>query len=223
MIVTIHQPNFAPWLGYFDKIRKSDVFILLDTVPFTKGGFQNRVQIKGQHSAQWLTVPIVKAGRTGQSTNSVQINHSAPWRTNHLRTLQALYAKTRYFQKVSDELINIYSNDTDRLVEFNVPIIKWMLTKFQIDRKVIFASELNCLGSGTSLLLSLVQAVGGDTYLSGPSGRNYLELAKFESAGVAVDFHEFTSIEYQQLRPPFVPGLSALDYLFNVGIEPWYD
>ena len=95
MIVTIHQPNFAPWTGYFDKMTKADVFVLLDTVPFTKGGFQNRVKIKGPGGPQWLTIPVHTKGRLGQLTRDVETNELKPWRGDHVKTLQTLYGLTQ--------------------------------------------------------------------------------------------------------------------------------
>ena len=82
MIVTIHQPNFVPWTGYFDKMVRADVFVLLDTVPFTKGGFQNRVKVKGHDGPQWLTVPVHTKGKLGQLTTEVETNEARPWPTS---------------------------------------------------------------------------------------------------------------------------------------------
>ena len=48
MIVSIHQPNYLPWIGFFDKIKRSDVFVLLDDVQFPRGkkhfGHRNKIK-----------------------------------------------------------------------------------------------------------------------------------------------------------------------------------
>lgn len=222
MIVTIHQPNCFPWLGYFDKMRQADVFVLLDTVPFTKGGYQNRIQVKGPQGAQWLTVPVQTSGYLGQSTLNVQVVSNLPWRRNHILTLEMLYRRTACFPDVMPKLKDLYNIETERLVEFAIPGIEWIRNSLNIQTKLVRASELNAEGSSSELLLNIVKCLGGTTYLSGPSGRNYLDLELFENAGVKVDFHSFKPFEYAQLGEPFVGGLSALDYLFNVGHQPWW-
>ena len=69
MLVAIHQPEHMPWLGFFEKFLRADVFVVLDDVQFSKGDFQNRNRVKGREGALWLTVPV--AHRFGQKINEV--------------------------------------------------------------------------------------------------------------------------------------------------------
>jgi hypothetical protein len=222
MIVAIHQPNLFPWLGYFDKMRQADVFVLLDIVPFTKGGYQNRIRLKGVKGPQWLTVPVMTRGRLGQPTCDVLTAADRPWRRNHTATLEMLYHKAPAFSDLMPHVTGLYGTATDRLVDFAVPGIAWMRECLNIRTRLVKASDLHVTGSASGLLVNLVRSLGGTTYLSGPSGRSYLDIEPFERAGIRVAFHAFAPFEYPQLSSPFAGGLSTLDYLFNVGLKAWW-
>jgi hypothetical protein len=222
VVVAAHQPNFAPWLGFFDKALHSDVLVMLDTVQFIKRGYQNRTRIKAANGPQWLTVPVTSKGRYDQATRDVEIDETARWRAVQLRTLQSALAKAPYKDAVFDLVEPIYArDDVHSLVEFNMAIIRGVTERLGIPTRLVLASELELTGSSTRLMLSLTQAVGGDVYLSGPTGRHYLEPELFTEAGVTLRYHEFTAFEYPQLHGAFVPGLSCLDYIANCGFTPW--
>jgi hypothetical protein len=222
VIVSAHQPNFAPWLGFFDKMMHSDVMVLLDSVQFIKRGYQNRAQIKGDNGPQWLTVPVITKGRFHQLTRDVEIDESRSWRSVHLRTLQSVLAKAAHRDALLEFLHPLYVREELRnLTDFNTALIHGVVARLGITTRLAMASELDCPGSSSRLMLNLTKAVGGDTYLSGPSGRNYLDPEMFPAEGVTLQYHRFEPFEYAQPLPPFVPGLSCLDYLANVGFRPW--
>jgi hypothetical protein len=221
MKVAIHQPNFLPWLGFFDKMANVDLFISLDSVPFTKGGYQNRVQVKGANGAQWLTVPVVTRGRLGQSTLEVEIDSTQNWRHTHRQTLLSLYRKTPFFGAMWDRFECLYSTDWNSLAEFNMAGIEILREVFDIRTPVLQASAMGGEGSSSLLLANLVAKAGGTVYVSGPSGRNYLDLDVFAQKGLSVEYHRFRVPPYPQAFGEFVPGLSALDYCMNIGSSRW--
>jgi hypothetical protein len=221
VIVSAHQPNFAPWLGFFDKMIHSDVMVLLDSVQFIKRGYQNRARIKGANGPQWLTIPVTTKGRYHQLTRDVEIDESRNWRSVHLRTLQSVLAKAPHRDEVLDLLEPIYAKDLHGLTDFTTTLIRGVVERLGITTQLVMASELDCPGSSSRLMVNLTKQVGGDTYLSGPTGRNYLEPDMFAVEGVMLRYHRFEPFEYPQPRPPFVPGLSCLDYLANVGFRLW--
>jgi hypothetical protein len=222
VIVAAHQPNFAPWLGFFDKLRHADAFVVLDTVPFTKRALQNRVKVKGPSGPQWLTIPVVSKGRYGQPTNDVAIDEEAKWRQVHLQTIQTLLGKAPYRDVLLETLEPLYADRTlSRLVDFNMAVIRAFVTRLGITTPLLMASDLHCEGQATQLLIDLTKAAGGDVYLSGPTGRDYLEPERFGPAGVRLAYHEFQPFEYPQQFGEFVGGLSCLDYVANVGFVPW--
>jgi hypothetical protein len=222
VIVSAHQPNFAPWLGFFDKALHSDVLVLLDTVQFIKRGYQNRARVKAAGGPQWLTVPVISKGRYDQATRDVEIDETARWRSVHLRTLQSILAKAPHRDEVFDVVEPVYARtDVHRLVDLNVALIRAVADRLGIPTRLVLASELELEGSSTRLMVSLTAAVGGDVYLSGPTGRKYLEPELFDAAGLELRYHSFDVFEYPQLHGAFEPGLSCLDYLANCGSTLW--
>lgn len=223
MIVSIHQPNLFPWLGFFDKMARADTFVLLDNVPFTKGGYQNRVQIKGPSGPFWLTVPVVTKGRLGQSTLDVEINNTVAWQRTHLGSLRAAYGSAPGFHTLMARLQDIYSLEVAKLVDFTIPGILLLKEMLGIDTPIVRASRLGVSGSGSQLLCDVVKQLGGTVYLSGPSGREYLDLSVFERDSIRVEYHSFEAFQYPQRFGAFTAGLSALDYLANdPGAKLWH-
>jgi hypothetical protein len=161
-------------------------------------------------------------GRLGQSTLDVQVAHNEPWHRNHVLTLEMLYRRSSNFQDVMPKIASLYKVEKEYLVDFAIPGIEWIRDYLNIHTKLIRSSELKVDGTSSELLLNIVKCLGGNTYLSGPSVKNYLDLNLFKNAGVKVDFHSFKHFEYKQAGEPFVGGLSTLDYLFNIGPQPWW-
>jgi len=215
MIVSIHQPNIFPWLGFFNKMAQSDVFILLDNVPFSKGGLTNRVRLKGSNGLFWLTTPIIIKGRMGQVINDIEINNLTSWKETHRASLMSSYNKTPGYDIYMPELMKLYDGNHSGLVDFTIPGIILLRDILQIKTPIIRSSELNCTGSRSTLLCDLVKVVGGTTYLSGPSGRNYLDEGIFDSQEIKIEYSSFHVFEYPQRFNNFIGGLSALDYIFN--------
>ncbi|MDO5285227.1 MAG: WbqC family protein [Actinomycetia bacterium] len=217
MIVTIHQPNFAPWTGFFDKMRQADVFVLLDTVPFSKGSYGNRVQIQG---GTWLTVPVLTKGRSGQLTCDVETNETRPWRSDHLKTIQSRYARAPHLADVLSLLEATYEAQQTRLADLCCDLLQRTVDYLGWSTPLVRASTLAARGSSGQLLADIVAELGGDTYLSGPSGRTYLDESLFTGRGIGVSYHSFTPPPYDQGGRPFEPRLSILDQIAWCGPDP---
>jgi hypothetical protein len=224
LVVSAHQPNFAPWVGFFDKMVHSDVLVLLDTVQFTKRSYQNRARLKGPGGPQWLTIPVLTKGRYDQATRAVEIDESRDWRTAHPRTLRGLLAKAPHRDQVLDLVEPLYADEKlTGLSDFTTALLQAVVDRFAIRTRLVLASELDAPGAASRLMLDCTLAAGGGVYLSGPTGRDYLEPAMFEESGVELRYHRFTPFEYPQQFGAFSPGLSCLDYLANVGLRRWWD
>ena len=219
MLVTIHQPEFLPWLGFFDKVRQADVCVLLDHVQFRKNYFQNRNRIRTavDQGWSWLTVPVLTTGRFGQAINEVPINNSAGWRRQHLASLWQHYHTTPSFQGLYNRLQGVYEDGPELLVDLNTRLINLLATAMGIRTKIVRSSELQARGSQSELLLAICLELGGDEYLSGISGKEYLAQELFDEAGIEVRFQEFHHPVYPQVYEPFVPCMSVVDLLFNHG------
>lgn len=221
-VVTIHQPNYAPWTGFFDKLAQADVFVLLDTVPFTKGGYQNRVKVLGPNGPQWLTVPVLTKGLMGQPTSQVQVDDLKSWRQTHLKTLRTLYGRAPHATEMLAVAEDAYATPGDLLSPLCVRLIRRVVAGYGFGTELVLASDLGVSGSSSQLLADIVTACGGERYLSGPSGRDYLDERVFAEAGIGVDYHSFTPVPYPQGRDGFVGGLSILDAIAHLGWdEAW--
>jgi hypothetical protein len=223
MIVAVHQPHYLPWLGYLDRMIKADVFIVFDHVQFERRNYQNRTQIRIDGQARWLTVPVLQHSQKERIVDK-QIDNpweegNRWWGPNHFQTLRHAYRHARFFDLYSARLRDILETRWERLVELNQALLDFLRDALEIRTPLVRSSELAVPGARSELLLNLCRVVGGDSYLAGMGGsRNYLEVDTFERAGVRVLWQEFRHPHYPQCGPePFIPGLSALDLLFNCG------
>lgn len=216
MLVAIHQPQFMPWLGYFEKMDRADHFVLLDTVQFKKNEWQNRNRIKAVTGAQWLTVPV--RFRFPARIDEVLVNDDANWRHKHLQSLRTNYAKAPYWQALTPALESFYESQYDGLRAANVGSIECLRAVLGIDTPLHVASEMAIdEEQPTQRLVELCRLLGATAYLSGPDGANYLELERFSAAGIEVIFQRFEHPDYPQLFGAFEAHLSTLDLVLNCG------
>lgn len=216
--VCIHQPDFVPWLGFFDRLFHVDVFIVLDHVQFIRRGWQHRDRIKVGGEARWLTLPVLKSGRYDQRIDEVELDESQNWRQKHLRSLESAYARAPHAAEAMPAVRAVYERPHRLMVDFNMDFLNLFMEMLKIDVRVYRSSAMACAGSSNELLIGLVKSVGGTSYMTGMGARDYLDEAKFSAAGVEVAWRRFSSPEYPQIGGgPFLPGLSALDALFNLG------
>lgn len=221
MKVTILQPAYLPWLGFFDRIARSDIYICLDHVPMDKNSqtkFTNRNKIRTSVGWSWLTVPVLTKG-VSQSIpiKDISINSSSNWSAKHWKTLQANYSKSPFFHDYGPTLQRIYDTNYISLLELITDLNSYFFDCLSIDTKVIFSSALSPKMTKSSLILELCQSVGASSYLSGPFGRSYLDLPSFASSGIDVHFHDYQSPVYTQCHTGFEPCMSIIDLLFNHG------
>ncbi len=219
MRVAIHQPQYLPWLGYFDKMDRSDCFVILDDVQFKKNEWQNRNRIKTPTGWQWLTVPVHH--RFPQQISAVRINGAVPWPRKHLGALVANYTGTPAFERHRPSLEALYARPWDRLLDLSLATLGYLTGALGIETKLLLASALDVppTADATDRLIAICRVVGADTYLSGTGGRDYLDLPRFDQAGLGVDFQAFACPVYPQRFGGFEPNLSVVDLLFNCGAE----
>ena len=216
MRIAIHQPQFMPWLGYFDKLDKVDLFVLLDNVQFKKNEYQNRNRIKTHDHWIWLTVPV--SFSFGDLVSGVQINNQQDWRRKHLQTLQTYYGKAPCYREYQPAFAELYGGVGGSLADLNMATIELIRKIFTIDTEIVRASDIPGLSEEpTARLLDICRHFKADTYLAGAGGKDYMECEKFKAAGLKLLFQNFVHPEYVQINGPFIPCLSALDYIFNAG------
>ncbi len=219
MIVSVHQPQYLPWLGYFHKISCSDVFVFLDNVQYKKREFQNRNKIRVKDGSIWLTVPVKVKGRYFQKIRDVEIESGFRWRQDHWKALEINYRKAKHFTEFSGFFKKIYDRQWHRLMDVSVEIIKIFLDVWAIKTKIYFESDLNIKGRKTERIVEICKKVGADKYLSGVGAKAYLDGKRFEDEGIGLIWQNFRSPVYKQVYDGFVPNLAAVDILFNLGKE----
>ncbi|MGO8806863.1 MAG: WbqC family protein [Candidatus Bathyarchaeia archaeon] len=222
MITSGHQPNYLPYLGFFDKMSQCDIFVIQDDVQYERHDFQNRNQIKTVKGATWLSVPIEHVGET-LPIKEIRIAKrlESEWGLHHWRVLELNYEAAPYWKQYCDFFEQAYRQKWESLMELNLHLIKGIMNFLRIKTSLVMASTLNVSGKSSDMILSQCKAVGADTYLSGIGGRVYLDIPLLENAGIKVVFQDFHYPVYTQLYGTFVPNLSIVDYLFCHGGEDW--
>ena len=224
MNVAIHQPNFVPWLGYFDRMIRADMFVLLDHVQFERRNYQNRCLIRCEDEGKWLTVPVVQVSQKEKIIekmidNPEDISGTRWWGPNHFNTLRYAYRKTRYFDLYAPRLREILEARWDKLLDLNLATLDFARWALEIDTPMVRSSTLQVEGQKSALLLAICQKVGASAFLGGMGGsREYLDKEAFAAAGMGTVWQEFSHPVYPQPgAAPFMKGLSVLDLLFNCG------
>ena len=215
MIAGIHQPQYLPYIGYFDKMDRADIFVLLDDVQFKKNEWQNRNRIKNAQGWQWLTVPVLY--RFGENISEVKINNKIDWKKKHLTSLITNYSKSECFKEYRAFFEETYTKDWERLVDINMYLIYYLIKQLKIKTEVVNSAKFKIKKEKTDRLIAICKELGADTYLSGDGARDYLEVEKFKKANIEVVFQNFKHPTYNQLYGEFEPYMSVIDLLFNCG------
>ncbi|WP_298683492.1 WbqC family protein [uncultured Methanomethylovorans sp.] len=221
MIVAGHQPTYLPYLGFFDKMSKSDIFMILDDVQFNKKDFQHRNRIRIPEGWKWLTVPIVKEGKIPINEiliNNQKINGKPVWSDTHLRIIDINYNKTPYYESYIEDLSKIYNRKHTHLADLNLSIIQYLIKAFEIDIELVYSSKLGFTTTSSQRIADIVNSLGGDTYLSGIGGLDYLDESVFKE--IKVEYQQFEHPMYTQRYTGFEKNMAAIDALFNVGSIP---
>jgi hypothetical protein len=219
VIVAAHQPAYLPWLGYFDKIARADLFVYLDTVQFEKNSFTNRNRIKTPQGLQWLTVPVKIKGHLSATLRDTQIDNNQAWRTKHLKAIALNYAKSPYFSTCFPRLEGLISHNEENLAEYCWYQLRFWVAELGIKTELVRSSTLPRLGAKSELVLGLCRHFSADHYLSGPLGREYLVEEDFDQAGIRIEYQAYVHPTYSQPWGAFVPGLSAVDAWMHCGSE----
>ncbi len=222
MNVVILQPSYIPWRGYFDQIRRADLFVFYDDVQYDKHGWRNRNQIKTAQGKQWLTIPVHSKGvREGIPICAVKIDWGQLWAKNHLKSFTYAYARAPHFRSYLPWLESVYSQRYELLADFTIWLTIEIARNMGITHtRFMRSSEMEGIdGHKTDRLIQILQRVGARHYISGPSARGYIEQEKFDAAGIGLEYMEYNYPDYPQLYPPYDPYVTVLDLLFMVGEE----
>jgi len=216
--VCLHQPNFIPWTKLMAKISASDVYVVYDTVQFTRTEYHNRQRIRARNGPMLLSVPVYSA-RHRQRLCDVRLVQNDDWRGYHLRILKQEYGRSPFFGEVFPLVAQVYQRPHRMLVDFNIDLVATLCEYLECRTKIVKATDLSHDGDNTDRLIQLTIAVGGDEHITSTWGtdRKYIEWGRVADAGLKVRTHEFTHPVYRRQFDPFVPYLGVLDLVFAQG------
>jgi len=218
-IVTIHQPETFPWLGFFNKMMLCDEYILLDDVQFRKNYFQNRNQFLTKQGPIYLTVPV--DFKNYKLIKDIKIKYNEKWQQKHLNTIKQNYSKSPYFNQHINFFELFYAKKYELLIDFNIEIINYIREVLGINVPIKRLSEMGTFNTSSSdLLLEICKSSNATVYLSGRDGKNYLDETIFKDENIDVVYHSFEHPIYNQFNSnEFVPYISTFDLLFNYDRE----
>ena len=217
--IVITQSNYIPWRGYFDLIRWADLFVLYDSVQFTKRDWRNRNLIKTARGPLWLTIPVVQTGLYDQAIAEAKIADHG-WSTQHWRSIVHNYARAPAFRYGVNALEKVYdaASKLERLSDINALFLSEICKLLGIVTPLVSSRSFSAEGDRNERLVAICRAAGARTYISGPAARAYLDEKLFEAAGIDVQYADYSGLPaYPQLFGPFEPRMSILDLVFNTG------
>jgi len=218
MIITIHQPEFLPYMGFFDRLASADIFIALDNVGYEKNGFVNRNRIKTRAGLEYITVPVL--GRSPKKKiDEILIDNTQEWQRSLLGKIKASYASSPFFRDYFPFFEDAFYKKWGKISDLDIYLIENLGELLGMNLKIERASLNKVAGKKTERLVNICKEFKAKTYLSGPGGKDYMDLDLFKNAGIEVVFQDFSQAEYNQQfsEKGFLPNMSIIDLMFNEG------
>lgn len=225
----MHQPDNLPYLGFFYKMWQADALVTFDTAQFVKAHTHNRQRIRTKDGSLWLTIPVSGSFLSFRETK-INYDHASrhPWNQRHWRIIENSYGRAPYFKQYAEDLKALYHRENiETLAEWNIAFIEFFNKAFNLNKPLTLFSSLGISEnlSASEKIAIATEKMGGTIYLSGPTGKKYLEYKPFEERGIEVRFSDFTHPEYPQYHAQFdkkfEKNMAALDALFNLGCLPF--
>ncbi len=217
MRLSILQPSYLPWLGFFDQMHRADTFVFLDDVQFTRRDWRNRNKIRTPEGWSWLTVPVLQKNRFRQLLKDTHIDNSVPWARKHRDAIRSHYAKALFFDLYFPALESVYNKRWDFLLDLCYETLGILQEALGINVSILKASEMGIESAKEEKILGLCKKLEPSHYLAGDASADYLRPEAFDQLGIALEMQNYRHPSYRQRYPGFVPYLSVIDLLFNEG------
>jgi len=218
-VIGILQPGYLPWLGFFEQIIKSDIFVIYDDVQYDKHSWRNRNRIKIINGIQWLSIPVFFSLKDKTKIKDVKINNEVCWSRKHLHSIKMNYSKAKFFKDYIEIFEKGYLRNWEYLIDCDIYFIEQLLDNLNIKEKsIFFSSELNISSNDRIMrLIEICKHFEANIFYEGAAGKNYIDTEVFEKNGIQVIFQDYHHPIYNQLYGEFVSHLSVIDLLFNEG------
>jgi hypothetical protein len=215
--IGILQPSYLPWIGYFDQIIKSDIFVFYDDVQYDKNGWRNRNRIKTANGPQWLTVPVLLKGKEFPLIKDVEIDRSQNWVKKHVAAIEQNYKKCKYYDGFICDLLQ--GEVWKWLWELDVVLINAIMKYLDIDTITSLSCAILKRDDKIRRLIDIIKYCDGDIFIEGAAGRDYIDPVIFKQEGIDIVFQDYQHPIYEQRYGEFVSHLSIIDLIFNCGKE----
>ncbi len=216
MLLTVLQPSYFFPQSDFAKALQADVVVWADNFHFRRHGTINRAAIKSAQGMQWLTVPVISHGKSGQSIAQTKILQQEKWPATHRKTIEINYHITPYYDFYQDSLDRVWQKNW---FELN-PLLLQVFEIFAPARLLAIlkaAGELTVCSDRTERIRTWMRQLDADSYLLWPHELALIDVSRLQEAGIALYSFDFYAPEYQQSFGKFMPNLSVLDLMCNNG------
>jgi hypothetical protein len=222
LVVGIHQPDLMPWFGFWSKLIKSDILVILDHThnnPRDSNSWMRRVRMIMGHQTDWFSVSLTKEkGKIGLPINEIEINIIGSNFKKTYTTLQQTYKKAPYFNEGIHLVEQYIEHPSTLLMDRNIDFIKEIISSNEMNTKLIYSSSLNCYNSSTELLVEILKKLDATVYLSGDGASGYMDIGLFKKENIEIEYNNFVPFQYNQFNSDtFKEGLSVVDYIMNYG------
>lgn len=220
MIVSIHQPDYIPYLGLFYKMSRSDVFVFLDDAQYSNDNVHNWNRIKTPQGECRLTVPVEQ--HLGDLINHVRTRDELKWKEKHLKCIEMNYARARHFGEIFPKFSELLTAEYSNIADMNVAITTWIAGQFGFKAEIHRTSSMEIGTVREERVIDICVLMHGDEYISGNGARAYQVEEHFTSRGIKLTYTDYHPIEYKQLwmkQCGFLQNMSVLDYIFNCGFD----
>lgn len=216
--VAIHQPCYIPYLGFFYKLWKADVFVFLDDAQYTNNGWidYNNIKVSSGASCR-LRIPIRK--NFGQRILDTSINNNVSWKEKHLETIRCNYVRAPFFKQVFSDYGDIVNSERENLADLNESLILMLTDRLGWNMRFLKSSKLEVHGKKQDRVIDIVSSIGGTRYISGIGAKAYQNESAFIQKGIQLEYAGIPAVSYPQLWGDFVPNLSIIDACMNIGYE----
>ena len=214
--VIIRQPGYLPNLGFFKKIQSCDTFVFLDDIQFVKDRFDNRNRIRTKDGTTWLTVPV-KRPVFKKNLNEILITNDIDWQRNHLNIIEEAYHDAPFFTTHWYSLQKILDKNWTKLIDLNIELIRYFMSALNLMTCTVNSSTLKKSSNQSQRLLDICKHLDASCYISGISGKDYLDEKIFHNSGIKIIYENFQHPAYKQIHGNFIENMSIIDLLFNEG------
>lgn len=215
--VVVLQPSYLPWIGYFEQMIRADQFVFLDDIQFTRRDWRNRNKIRTSGGWAWLTVPVEQKNRYTQLLKEARVDNSINWKKKHREAIRLNYSRAPFFETYYPYFESVYSKQWEFLIDLCYETTAYLMEALNITTPTSKSSDLSVQGRKADLILNICRKMGATHYLTGSLAHDYLSKEDFSREKIELEYQKYNHPEYPQRYPGFVPYLSLVDILFNVG------